>query len=102
MPEPPPCPVLVVVVVVHLLSLPLLPELPEHAPEVGVVPPASSQVDVVDLAASALVANGATANAITTLVTAIANAIFAALVSNIVQCVKILTFLTDVVQRGGV
>ena len=45
---------------------------------------------------------GATATAITTLVTAIANAIFAALVSNIVQCVKILTFLTDVVQRGGV
>jgi hypothetical protein len=74
---------------VHLFSLPLDPELPEHAPEVGVVPPASSQVDVVDLAASALVANGATATAIATLATAIANAIFAVLVSNMVQRVKI-------------
>ena len=99
MPEPPPCPVLVVVVV-HLLSLPLLPELPEHAPEV--VLPSCVQVDVVDLAASALVANGATATAITTLVTAIANAIFAVLVSNMVQRVKILTYLTNVVQRRGV
>jgi hypothetical protein len=57
---------------VHLFSLPLVPELPEHAPEVGVLPPSSSQVDVVDLAASALVTNGATATAIATLVTAIA------------------------------
>jgi hypothetical protein len=46
---------------VHLLSLPLVPELPEHVPEV--VPPEPEQVDVVDLAASALVANGATATA---------------------------------------
>jgi hypothetical protein len=37
------------------LSLPLLPELPEHAPEVEVSP--CVQVDVVDLAASALVIN---------------------------------------------
>jgi hypothetical protein len=53
---------------VHLFSLPLVPELPGHGPEV--VP--SESEHVVDLAASALVTNGATATAIATLVTAIA------------------------------
>ena len=45
---------------------------------------------------------GATATAIATLATAIANAIFAVLVSNMVQRVKILTYLTDVAQIRGV
>jgi hypothetical protein len=57
-----------VYVVSHLLSLPLLPELPGHEPGLPL------HVDK-DLANAGLDANGATATATITAVTAIANAL---------------------------
>ena len=65
-----------VYVVSHLLVLPLFPELPRHGPVL-------SLELVRDLANAGLETNGAAAVTTNTLVTAIANAIFAFMVSGL-------------------